>query len=63
MAIAIGRELCFGCTRRAPIMTSTDAIAALADTGKAILVSQTLEKLLVELLEFRKLHQSFDYAH
>jgi hypothetical protein len=43
-------------------MTSTNAIAALADTGKAILVSQTLEKLLVELLEFRKLHQSFDYA-
>jgi hypothetical protein len=43
-------------------MTSAHAIAALADTGKAILVSQTLEKLLIELLEFRKLHQNFDYA-
>ena len=43
-------------------MTSPHAIAALADTGKAVLVSQTLEKLLVELLEFRKLHQDFDYA-
>lgn len=43
-------------------MTSPHAIAALADTGKAVLVSQTLEKLLVELLEFRKLHQNFDYA-
>ena len=43
-------------------MTSSHAIAALADTGKAILISQTLEKLLVELLEFRKLHQDFNYA-
>ena len=38
------------------------AIAALAETGKAVLISQNLEKLLLEMLEFRKLHQDFDYA-
>ena len=38
------------------------ALAALAETGKAVLVSQNLEKLLIEMLEFRKLHQDFDYA-
>ena len=38
------------------------AISALAETGKAVLVSQNLEKLLLEMLEFRKLHQDFDYA-
>jgi hypothetical protein len=43
-------------------MSSTYIIAALAETGKAVLASQNLEKLLVELLEFRKLHQNFDYA-
>src|SRR2546428_1549586 len=43
-------------------MSSSQVIAALAETGKAVLVSQNLEKLLIELLEFRKLHQDFDYA-
>ena len=38
------------------------ALAALAETGKAVLVSQNLEKLLIEMLEFRKLQQDFDYA-
>jgi hypothetical protein len=42
--------------------TPSHVTAALAETGKAILISQNLEKLIVELLEFRKLHQDFDYA-
>ena len=43
-------------------MQSPHAVAAFAEVGKAVLVSQNLEKLLIELLEFRKLHQDFDYA-
>ena len=43
-------------------MQSPQAIEAFAEVGKAVLVSQNLEKLLIELLEFRKLHQDFDYA-
>lgn len=38
------------------------ALLALAETGKAVLISQNLEKLLSEMFEFRKLHQDFDYA-
>lgn len=38
------------------------AIHALAEAGKALLISQNLEKLLLEMFEFRKLHQSFEYA-
>ena len=38
------------------------ALVALAETGKAVLVSQNVEKLLLELLRFRKLLQDFEFA-
>jgi hypothetical protein len=43
-------------------MPNTQSIVALAETGRVVLISQSFEKLLIELLEFRKLHQNFDYA-
>lgn len=43
-------------------MISSHANAAFTEIGKAIFVSQQLEKILIEMFEFRKLHLDFEYA-
>lgn len=43
-------------------MISPSSNAAFTEIGKAIYVSQLLEKILTEMFEFRKLHADFEYA-